>query len=136
MSVKAGSNLTTVSMTPTLEFKNTREVPLQQSRTKPAESFGLQEKQDVARDKSVLPEKGNMEQECVTVCQLQSVSQFSLEVQVAEKTVNAVVDSGAQVSIISEKLYNSLHSPPKKLRTVKLQTAGKQLSIYCWASQD
>ena len=34
-----------------------------------------------------------------------------------------------QVSIISEKLYNSLQNPPKKLRTVKLQTAAKQLSI-------
>ena len=38
------------------------------------------------------------------------------------------MDSGAQVSIISEKLYKSLHNPPKTLRTVKLQTAGNQLS--------
>ena len=57
------------------------------------------------------------------------MSQFSLEVQIAEKTVDAVVDLGAQVLIISEKLYNSLQNPPKKLRMVKLQTAGKQLSM-------
>ena len=37
-----------------------------ESKTRIAASFRLQEKHDVARDKSVLPENGNMEQECVT----------------------------------------------------------------------
>ena len=129
MSAQAGSNLNTVSMTHTSKLENIKEVPLQHRKKRIAAKFDIHEKQDVAKDKSVLPEKGNIEQECVTVCQLQSVSQFSLEVQVAEKTVDAVVDSGAQVSIISEKLYNSLQNPPKKLRMVKLQTAGKQLSM-------
>ena len=65
----------------------------------------------------------------VIVCQLQHVSQFSLEIQVADKTISAVVDSGAQVSIFSDSLYNSLQSPPKKLMSVKAQTAGN--SFLC-----
>ena len=42
--------------------KNIKEVPLQHRKTKIAAKFDLHEKQDVARDKSVLPEKGNIEQ--------------------------------------------------------------------------
>ena len=61
VSAKAGSNLITVSMTTTLELKNKKEVPLQQSRTKPVVSFAPQEKRDATTDKSLLPEKGNME---------------------------------------------------------------------------
>ena len=85
VSAKAGLNLNTLSMTPSLELKNTKEVSVQQSRTKTAASFGLQEKQDVAKTLSTLPKEAFMEQECVTVCLLQSVSQFSLEFQIEER---------------------------------------------------
>ena len=83
-SAKAGSNLNTLSMTPSLELKNTKEVPVQ-SRTKTAASFGLQEKQDIAKTLSTLPKEAIMEQECVTICLLQSVSQFSPEFQIEER---------------------------------------------------
>ena len=65
----------------------------------------------------------------MTVCQLQSVSQFSLEIQLGDKPVRAIVDSAAQVTIISEKMYRKLKRPPKKLRDVTLSTAGRQLSM-------
>ena len=69
VSAQAGSNLNTVSMTHTSKLKNIKEVPLQHRKKRIAAKFDVHEKQDVARDKSVLPEKGNIEQECVTVCQ-------------------------------------------------------------------
>ena len=65
----------------------------------------------------------------MTVCQLQSVSQLSLEIQLGDKPVRAIVDSAAQVTIISDKQYLTLKRPPKKLRDVTLSTAGRQLSM-------
>lgn len=54
--------------------------------------------------------------ERVKVCQLKSISQFSMHIQVGDKEVTVIVDSAAEVSIISDKVYQSLKNPPKKLR--------------------
>ena len=62
-----------------------------------------------ARKKSI-PEQ-------VKICQLKSASQC----------VSAVVDSAAEVSLISDKVYRSLAKPPKKLQDVTLHTAGRQM---------
>ena len=56
VSAKAGSNLNIVSMTPTLKSKNTKEVPLQQSKSRIAARFDLQESKMLQEIKSVLPE--------------------------------------------------------------------------------
>ena len=78
VSVKADSNLNTVSMTPTLKLKYTKEVLLQLPGTSqqinghftsPRSARGCKNKQSL----SVSPEKGNMEQEHIIVCQLQLV---------------------------------------------------------------
>ncbi len=62
-----------------------------------------------------------------TVCQLQSASQFSMDVQVGDRIVEAVVDTAAEATIISDKLYDSLTKKPKKVKSVTLLTAGRKL---------
>ena len=63
----------------------------------------------------------------IKVCQLRSASQFSINLQVGDRCVSAVVDSAAEVSIISDKVYRSLKKTPNKLRDVTLHTAGRQM---------
>ncbi|KAH3834793.1 hypothetical protein DPMN_108128 [Dreissena polymorpha] len=53
-----------------------------------------------------------------------------MKVQVGDIVVNKVVDSAAEVSIISDKIYKSMKHPPPKLRDVKLLTAGRKLSMH------
>ena len=65
----------------------------------------------------------------VTVCMLRSVSKFTVPIQVNDVAVEAVLDSSAEVTITSEKIYESLKKPPKKLYDVRLDTAGRQLSM-------
>ncbi|MCG7869179.1 MAG: reverse transcriptase family protein, partial [Candidatus Thiodiazotropha taylori] len=65
----------------------------------------------------------------VKVCLLKSVSKFTAPVQVGNLTVEAVIDSAAEVTIISDRVYQSLTRPPKKLHDVRLDTAGRQLSM-------
>ena len=50
------------------------------------------------------------------VCQLKSASQYSLNIQIGDRCVSAVVDSAAEVSIISDKVYRSLKKPPKSCK--------------------
>ena len=65
----------------------------------------------------------------VTVCMLKSVSKFTVPVQVDGVAVEAVLDSTAEVTIISDKIYESLTTPPKKLYDVRLDTVDRQLSM-------
>ena len=52
-----------------------------------------------------------------------------MKVQVCDVVVNAVVDSAAEISIISDRIYKSMQCPPPKLCDVKLLTAGRKLSM-------
>ena len=65
----------------------------------------------------------------VTVCMLRSVSKFTVPVQVEDLTVDAILDSAAEVTIISGRVYESMSAPPEKLYDVRLDTAGRQLSM-------
>ena len=71
-----------------------------------------------SKDQSSQVTKGS-ESEIVTVRQLRSVSQFTMAIQVGNRSVKAVVDSAAEVTIVSDKVYETLKHPPKKLREVK-----------------
>lgn len=73
--------------------------------------------------------RGDGEPDAVTMCQLKSVSQFSMKIQVGDQTVEAIVDTAAQVTIISDRLCNWLRGKPQKSREVKLLTAGRQMSM-------
>ena len=65
----------------------------------------------------------------VKVCMLKSISKFKIPVRIDNSLVEAVIDSAAEVTIISDKFYQSLRIPPKKLYDVRLDTAGRQLSM-------
>ena len=65
----------------------------------------------------------------VTVCMLKSVSKFTVPMQVDGVAIEAVLDSAAEVTIISDRIYESLATPPKKLYDVRLDTVGRQLSM-------
>ncbi len=66
----------------------------------------------------------------VKVCMLKSVSTFSVPNKIEEMSVEALVDCGAEVTIISDRVYSSMKRQPKKLRDVRLDTAGRQMSIH------
>ena len=78
-----------------------------------------------SKDQSSQVTKGS-EPEIVNVRQLRSVSQFTMAIQVGNRPVKAVVDSAAEVTIVSDKVYEALKHPPKKLREVTLQIAGDE----------
>lgn len=67
--------------------------------------------------------------EIVVVQMLKSMSAFTLPVRVNDRHIDAVVDSAADVTIISEELYSSLNRKPKKVKSIHLDTAGKELSM-------
>ena len=69
------------------------------------------------------------EPEIVKVQRLRSASQYNMAIQVEEKPIRAVVDSAAEVTIISDRVYKALKSPPNKLKDVKLLTAGRQMDM-------
>ena len=65
----------------------------------------------------------------ISMCMLRSVPKFTVPVQVEELTVDAVLDSAAEVTIISDRVYASLKTQPDKLYDVRLDTAGRQMSM-------
>ena len=65
----------------------------------------------------------------VMVCMLRSSSKYTVPIELENLSVEAVVDSAAEVTIISDRIYNSLQNPPQKLYDVRLDTAGRQISM-------
>ena len=125
VSVKADSNLNTVSMTHTLVEKH-KEVPLQLPGTNqqmngqftsPRNARCCKNKQSL----SVLPEKGNMEQEHIRVCQLQLVC-VPTQPRNPGRREDVMVDSGAQVTIIGPvkiKIGNQLYTEEFQVATIQ-----------------
>ena len=50
-----------------------------------------------------------------------------MPIQVQDVAVEAVIYSAAEVTILPDRIYESLTTPPKKLYDVRLDTAGRQL---------
>ncbi|KAH3734809.1 hypothetical protein DPMN_041258 [Dreissena polymorpha] len=67
--------------------------------------------------------------EVVNENQLGSVSQFCVKVKVGDILVDAVVDSAAEVSIITDRIYEAMKQPPPKLGDVKLLMTGRDYSM-------
>jgi hypothetical protein len=63
------------------------------------------------------------------VNQLGSAAQFCLKVQVGDVMVDAVIDSAAEVSLISDRVYKAMKQPPPKQRDVKLLMTGRDASM-------
>ena len=84
---------------------------------------------DDQEDNDLSGSEPEVEPEVVNICQLRSASQFNLAIQVDDKPIRAVVDSAAEVTIISDRIYQSLGSPPQKVKDVTLLTAGRQMAM-------
>ena len=82
---------------------------------------------DIATVESNVPH--GFEPEVVTVQQLRSASQFTMTIEVGDRNVNAVVDSAAEVTILSDKVYQALTHKPPKLREGTLLTAGRKMAM-------
>ncbi|KAH3818785.1 hypothetical protein DPMN_120511 [Dreissena polymorpha] len=75
-----------------------------------------------AAEQQSRPEEGR-------VNQLGSAAQFCLKVQVGDVMVDAVIDSAAEVSLISDRVYKAMKQPPPKQRDVKLLMTGRDASM-------
>ncbi|CAC5408722.1 unnamed protein product [Mytilus coruscus] len=80
------------------------------------------------------------EKEMVTISRLTSGTMYRVPVVVQDQKVDAVVDTAAQVTLISEELYKSLKKPPLPpsplpiLKEVDMKTVGKGLQMNGFVS--
>ena len=65
----------------------------------------------------------------VTVCQLRSGSMLKVPVKLDNLNLSAVVDTAAEVTLISDSIYRQLDPKPQILKHIKLHTAGKNLDM-------
>ncbi len=73
-------------------------------------------------------DRGETPEGVITVCQLGS-TQYNMDIQVGDIMVDAVVDTAAQATIISDAVYDSLAVRPKKVKDITLLTSGRKLSM-------
>ena len=67
--------------------------------------------------------------ETISVCQTKSLAAFKLYVDMEGHRVQAVVDTAAEVTLISDRLFHTLNPPPPFIRPCKIATAGRELSM-------
>lgn len=67
--------------------------------------------------------------ETIEVNQLVSVSKYRVTVIVGGTPVDAIVDTGADVTIISEEVFDKMVCKPKLIRRVILNAAGKKMRM-------
>ncbi|VDI75819.1 Hypothetical predicted protein, partial [Mytilus galloprovincialis] len=81
--------------------------------------------------KGMQDSKGDPENEegVVTVCRLRSGSVFRVPVKVQGQSLFAVVDTAAEVTLISEEVYKSLKVVPPVLKEVIMHTAGRGMQM-------
>ena len=65
----------------------------------------------------------------VVICQLMSSSMLRVSIILQNVPVKAVVDTAAEVTIISDRIFNEMDPKPPCLRRVTLYTAGRDLSM-------
>ena len=67
--------------------------------------------------------------EDITICQLPSSSMFSVTVSLQDVKLLAVMDTTAEVTIISDSIFRELQPTPPYLKKVILHTAGRDLRM-------
>jgi predicted aspartyl protease len=75
-----------------------------------------------------ITENNTDEEEIIEVNQLSSVL-YKITVKVEGTPVDAVVDTGSDVTIISDEVFKKLKVKPKVLKRVTLNAAGKQMRM-------
>ena len=67
--------------------------------------------------------------EDITICQLHSSSMLSVPVSLQDVKLLAVIDTAAEVTIISDSIFRELQPTPPYLKKVILHTAGRDLRM-------
>lgn len=67
--------------------------------------------------------------EDITICQLRSSSMLRVPVVLQDKQINAVVDTAAEVTIISDSVFRGMEPKPPFLKKVILHTAGRDMKM-------
>ena len=67
--------------------------------------------------------------EDITICQLPSSSMLSVPVSLQDVKLLAVIDTAAEVTIISDSIFRELQPTPPYLKKVILHTAGRDLKM-------
>ena len=70
------------------------------------------------------------QEECIHIARLQSTSALRIWCEIDSCPLYAVVDTAADVTIISEQVYGQLVSKPECLKTIKMYAAGKDQSFH------
>jgi RNA:NAD 2'-phosphotransferase (TPT1/KptA family) len=83
---------------------------------------------EVGRPNIESSDKGG--QETLIIRQMSSASTLRVPITIEGQTITAIVDTGAQVTLISDRLYKSLPSQPPIIRKVVMDTAGRDLSMF------
>ena len=74
-------------------------------------------------------EHGEVPVEEVTIYRLSAGSMYSVPVGLMDVSVRAIIDTAAEVTIISDKIYEALDPTPPKIRDVSLNTAGRGMKV-------
>ena len=83
---------------------------------------------DNASDCGIQLENGDTGEE-VIVCSLSSKSMYTVPVLIQDCKIRATIDTTAEVTVISDSLYQRVLEKPTVINTLTLQTAGRQLQM-------
>ena len=65
----------------------------------------------------------------ITVCHLWSCSSLYINVVIGNIKLRAVVDTAAEVTIISDRVYQSMDPKPRRIKNITLKAAGRDMSM-------
>ncbi|XP_070546257.1 uncharacterized protein [Ptychodera flava] len=68
----------------------------------------------------------------ITIYQLVSGSMYSVPISVEDQEIQAVVDTAAEVTIISDRLYHGLADRPPVIKVTTMQTAGREMGMKAY----
>ena len=63
------------------------------------------------------------------ICKLRSASVIRLPVKINDKNISAILDTAAEVSILSDRLFQNLNSKPKIVKKVIMNAAGRDMQM-------